>query len=153
LISFLLDPPPGSSVRGRDVKGVSEVVVAGSSEGFTEGILLVVGLTGSSWGGVQAPPGLKGNLFLPWLRELEKTSLFGNNCALVLGGKLGNELGDKLANLLWVEVTILLRHINKKHEDLIMALLDSNTTFFYSLGNLCLIGVVLTLVALCLIVR
>jgi len=124
LISFLLDPPPGSSVRGRDVKGVSEVV-AGRSEGFTEGILLVVGLTGSSWGGVQAPPGLKGNLFLPWLGELEKTSLFGNNCALMLGGKLGNELGDKLANLLWVEVTMLLRNIDERREDLVVALLDS----------------------------
>jgi len=105
LISSLLDPP-GSSVGGRDVKGVSEVV-AGGSEGFTEGVLLVVGLPGGSWGGVQAPPGLQGNLLLSWLGELEDASLFGNNCALVLGGKLGHQLGDKLANLLWVEVTML----------------------------------------------
>jgi hypothetical protein len=121
LISSLLDPP-GSSVGGRDVKGVSEVV-AGGSEGFTEGVLLVVGLPGGSWGGVQAPPGLQRNLLLSWLGELEDASLFGNNCALVLGCKLGHQLGDKLANLLWVEVTVLLGHIDERCEDLVVALL------------------------------
>ena len=129
LISSLLDPP-GSSVGGRDVKGVGEVVT-GSSEGFTKGILLVVRLARGSWGGVQAPPGLQRNFLLSWCGELENAGLFGNNCALVLGGKLGHQLGDKLANLLWVQVTMLLRHINKRGEDLIVALLNSfleNTT-------------------------
>jgi len=123
LISSLLDPP-GSSVGGRDVKGVGEVV-ARSSEGFTKCILLVVRLARCSWGGVEAPPGLERNFLLPRCGELEKTGLFGNNSALVLGGELRHQLGHKFANLLWVEVTMLLRHVNKRGEHLIVALLNS----------------------------
>ena len=124
LVSSLLNPPPGRSIGGRHVKGVFECV-AGGPEGLAQGVLLVVGLAGGGWGGVEAPSGLQRNILLPWCSELENASLFGDNCALVFRGKFGHQLSYKLANLLWVQVTMLLGHVDKRGEDLIVALLDS----------------------------
>ena len=120
--SSLLNPPPGRSIGGRHVKGVFECV-AGGPEGLAQGVLLVVGLARCSWGGVQAPLGLQRSVHLLWCGELEDASLFGDDGALVLWGKSRHKLGDKLADLLWVQVTDFLRHVNKRREDLVMALL------------------------------
>ena len=93
----------------------------------SQGIVLVVRLSWSSRSGVQTPPGLQRHLLLCWCGELEDAGLLWNDGALVLRGESGNELGDKLAHFLWVQVTHFLRHINERCEDLVVALL---WTFF-----------------------
>jgi len=118
-----LEPPVDAIGRG-GLNGISERVGC-SSQGITEGIFLIVVLSRSRRGGVKAPPGLEGLFHLPWLAELEDASLLGHNGALMLGGKLGHQLGDKLADLLRVQVTVLLRNIDKRGEYLVMALLNT----------------------------
>ena len=88
-----------------------------------EGLVFVVGLTRCCWGWVQAPPGLQRNIHLPGLGELEKARLLGYDGALVLGGQLRNQLCLQPAGFLGVQVTLLLRNVNKRGDGLVMALL------------------------------
>jgi hypothetical protein len=59
------------------------------------------------------------------LAELEVADLLGNDGALSLGVELGDELGLEAASLLGVQVTNLLRDIEKRSDDLIVALFRS----------------------------
>merc|ERR1712055_476634 len=88
-----------------------------------KGLVFVVGLTGCCWGWVKAPPGLQRNIHLPGLGELEKARLLGDDGALVLGGQLGNQLCLQPAGFLGVQVTLLLRNVNKRGDGPVMALL------------------------------
>ena len=57
---------------------------------------------------------------MPWLSEFEVASLLRYDGALVLRGQLWNKFCDKSASFLGVEITNLLRNINKGSDHLEM---------------------------------
>merc|ERR1719264_711536 len=93
------------------------------SEGSPQGVVLVVGLSRSRRGGVEAPFGQERLWHLAWLRELEHAGLLWHNCAFMLWTQPWHQLCHKSAGLLWVEVTHLLWHVDQGGNGLIMALL------------------------------
>ena len=82
------------------------------AQGSSQSVILVIALSGGGGGGVQTPLGQQRLLHLPGLSELEDAGLLGHDSALVLGGELGHQLGDKSTGLLGVEVTHLLGDIH-----------------------------------------
>ena len=66
------------------------------SKRSSQSIVLVIGLSWGSRGGVQAPSGLQGLRDLPRLTELEVTDFLGNDGALVFGRQLGHKFGLKI---------------------------------------------------------
>jgi len=99
--------------------------VAGRSQRSTKSIAFLVLLTGLSWSGVQAPLGLEWLVDLLGLSELKVANLLGDGGALSSGLEPRDKLGLEAAGLLGVQVTGLLRDINKGCDDLIVALLFS----------------------------
>jgi len=99
--------------------------VAGRSQRSTKSIAFLVLLTGLSWSGVQAPLGLEWLVDLLRLSELKVANLLGDGGALSSGLEPRDKLGLEAAGLLGVQVTGLLRDINKGCDDLIVALLFS----------------------------
>jgi len=106
--------------RGTDEGGL---VCAGSSQGGTQSISLIVALTWSGWGGVQTPLGLQG--LVDWLGggELEVASLLGDHSTLMGRLKLGDQLGLEATGLLWVQVTHLFGDIDQGGDGLVVTLL------------------------------
>jgi hypothetical protein len=120
-------------------------IVAGSSQRCSKSIAFLVLLTRLSWSGVQTPLGLQWLLNFLRLGELETADLLGDGGALSNRVKLGNQFGLEFAGLLRVQVTGLLRDIDKRCDDLIVALLSSllsNTSSSTDLnGQLLAVGV------------
>ena len=100
-------------------------VAAGSSERFGKSATLLILLTRLSRSGVQAPLGLQWLVDLLGRAELEVADLLRDGGALSNWVKLGDKLGLEATGLLRVQVTSLLRNINKSGDDLIVALLSS----------------------------
>ena len=115
------------SLRSLLVEGVGEggSIIAGSSEWGTKGAALVVLLTRLSGSGVQAPLGLQGLLNFLRVGELEVADFPRDGGALSNWVELGDQLGLEAAGLLGVQVTGFLRNINKRGDDLIVALFGS----------------------------
>lgn len=82
-------------------------------------------ITWLGWGWILAPPSLQGLLDFLRLSELQLASLFGNGGAFGLRLQLGNQLGDELAGLLWVEVASFFGDIDKGSDHFIVALLGT----------------------------
>merc|ERR1719150_1443444 len=123
-----LESGKGSVVQGGSFiagQGNDRVVLRTRTEGFSESIGFIIGLSWSSRGFVEAPFGLQRNCDLLGLRELESAGLLRDNGALVLRLQSGNKLGDISAGLLWVQVTDFLRNINKRSEHFVMTLFIS----------------------------
>jgi hypothetical protein len=118
---------------------------ASSTERCSKSITFLVLLTRLSWSGVQAPLGLEWLLNFLRLGELETADLLGDGGALSNRVELGDKLGLETAGLLGVQVTGLLRDIDKRCDDLIVALLSSllsNTASSTDLnGQLLAVGV------------
>ena len=74
---------------------------------------------------ILAPLGLQGGIDLLRVGELQVAHLLGDDCALMLRFELRDQLCLELAGLLGVQVTHLLRNINKRNDCFIMALLGS----------------------------
>jgi hypothetical protein len=119
--------------------------IASRAKGSSKSVAFLVLLTRFSWSGVQAPLGLEGFVNFLGLRELEVADLLGDGGALSSGLEPGHKFGLEAAGLLGVQVTGLLRNINKRCDDLIVALLSSllsNTASSTDLnGQLLAVGV------------
>ncbi len=85
-------------------------------------------LVGFIWGSrtrILAPAGLEWLVNLLRGSKLQIAGVLGNGGALGLGFQAGDQLSLETARLLWVQVTDLLRNINKRGNGLVMALLRS----------------------------
>ena len=100
-------------------------VGAGSSKWFSKSVALFILLTRLSWGGVQAPLGLKWLVNLLGLGKLEVADFLWDGGAFSNRVELGDKFGLEAAGLLGVKITSLLGNINEGGDDLIMALLFS----------------------------
>ena len=100
-------------------------IVASSSQRSTKSITLLILLTGLSRSGIQAPLGLEWLVNLLGLGELKVADLLGDGGALSCWLEPWDKLGLEAAGLLGVQVTGLLRNINKRCDDLVVTLLSS----------------------------
>jgi len=110
---------PGSS----HILGLSSAL--GCAQRFCQSIALIIRLSWSWFSGVQTPLGQQRLRNLLWLAELEDTGLLGYNGALMFRRQTRHQLGHVSAGLLRVEITHLFWNINKRCENLVMALLLS----------------------------
>ena len=100
-------------------------VSSGRTQWRGESLAFFILVTGFSWSGVQAPLGLQWFVNLLGRREFQVADFLWDGCALSNWLESGHKLGLESAGLLGVQVTGLLRNINKRRDDLIVALLSS----------------------------
>ena len=93
------------------------------SEGSSQGVVLIIGLSRRGRSGVEAPLGEQRFRHLARLAELEHAGLLRHYCALVLWAQPRHQLGNEPAGLLWVEVAHLLGHVDQRGDGLVVALL------------------------------
>jgi len=126
VIDYSLEPPASSvGWEGSSLGSLGEddIGFAGGAKGSSKSIGLIVCLSWTSWGGVQAPLGLQRLLNLLRGGELEVASLLGDHGALVSRLQLGHKLGLEAAGLLGVQVANFLWDVNEGSDGLVVALL------------------------------
>jgi len=126
VVDYSLEPPASSvGWEGSSLGSLGEddIGFAGGAKGSSKSIGLIVCLSWTSWGGVQAPLGLQRLLNLLRGGELEVASLLGDHGALVSRLQLGHKLGLEAAGLLGVQVANFLWDVNEGSDGLVVALL------------------------------